>query len=1193
MFDKRLLSLVPGAMTFIVASVIAKEVALLCNIAIMSMIGNVLAAFVDGTFSAVVGSTSASAALTTLLALELPDGGTVSTTLALLIIAVVIRAIAVYLAQRAGDHAALMAKKKVRQAVYDKLASMGPAYAEQVSTAEAVQTSVEGAQQLEVYFGGYMPQLFYSVLAPVTLFLFLVWKAGLASTVLLIMVPILPVSIMLVMRNAKAAASEYWDSYVDLGGSFLEAVQGLTTLKVFQADEAWHEKMNDEAEGLRGATMKLLKVQLRSIMVMDLVAYGGAALGIIIAIVQLSQGSIEFSAAFLVVYLSQEFFLPMRRLGSLFHTAMNGLAAADTMYEILDAPIPERGQAELDGAGDVTFEDVSYAYGEQEVVSHVDFTVPHGSLTAVVGPSGSGKSTIAGIIGGRKENYTGRVCIGGVELKDATTASLMDTVTLVPTNGHVFEGTVRSNLQMAAPDATDEQMWDALERCCLDVFVLASGGLDMKITEDGSNLSGGQRQRLCVARALLHDTPIYVFDEATSNVDVESERAIAQAIQGLAGERTVIVVAHRLASVKNADQLLVVDGGRIVERGTHAQLVSAGGTYAALWESQSTLAAYTDARVGEAAGIAGTSEVSVDDARAEAAAEAAAAGEKAAAAAAAATDAPQHRSGFSIMMRMLKLVSPLAKYLLLAILLGSVGSLAATFVTTFGGFGLMSALGEEVGVGLALACVLVAICGIARGPLHYGEQLSNHYIAFRILAHVRDLVFGALRKLAPAKLEGRDKGDLVSLVTSDIELLEVFYAHTISPIAIALVTSVVMLIFFACRSWAIALVALIAYLVLGVVLPIVSSKLSGDAGRKSRDGAGAISAYVLEGLHGISETIQYGRCDERSRGLEERTDATNAAEDDLNRRSAAVEGISDALILLFAFVMLGVALCQVLTGELAFADAFVCTFAFLSSFGPVLAVARLGTSLQSTLASGARVLDLLDEKPETPEVADGVDIVFDGAETSHVGFAYTEGGERILDDVSVAFPAGQMVCITGRSGSGKSTLLKLLMRFWDVSEGSVSVSGEDVRHLNTSSLRDAEGYMTQETSLFVGTIGENLRIAKADATDEELDQACEAAALTELIERLPRGYDTPVGELGETLSGGERQRIGLARIFLHDAPFILLDEPTSNLDALNEASVMRAVDQRRAGKTVVLVSHRASTCAFADSFYSVEHGRLS
>ena len=1202
MFDKRLLSLVPGVVPLIVRSVLAKWVALMCNIVVMALSGAIFGMFLepDAGFNILnsVLSGTGDSPLAVLLGMEVWNGFTVAAVLTVIAAALMVRAGAIALAQRFGDRAAYRAKREIRQLVYDKLSGVGPAYAETVSTAEAVQTSVEGAQQLEVYFGGYLPQLFYAVLAPVTLFALLVGFAGLPAAILLAMVPLIPVSIMVVMRNAKKVAAEYWGTYVDLGGSFLEAIQGLTTLKIYQADARWHERMNAEAEGFRRATMKMLGVQLRSITVMDLVAFGGAAAGIVVAALQLASGAIGFTGAFLVVFLSQEFFLPMRRLGSLFHTAMNGTSAAKTMFAILDTPVPERGDATLDGAADIRCMGVGYAYDEKSVLSGVDCAVPHGSFTAIVGASGSGESTLAGILSGRKAGYQGRLEIGSIDLREASTASLMDTVTLVPTNGYLFEGTVRSNLAMAAPDATDDALWDALERCRIADFVRANGGLDMVVAEGGANLSGGQRQRVCVARALLHDAPIYVFDEATSNVDVESERAIGQVIEDLAGEHTVIMIAHRLASVVNADQILVIDHGSLVEQGTHTDLLARNGIYTTLWTSQSELSNYMNADAATTSspqvqfsvseggeGPAGAGDFPPSDS--------AGAQRRGQARREAPGTSPRRRSAFSVMFRMVGLVRPLTPYLLLAIALGSIGSLAATFLTTFGAYALMAAIDLPLALPVVSACILVALCGIVRGPLHYGEQLCNHYIAFRLLALIRDRVFSALRRLAPAKLEGRDKGDLVSLVTADIELLEVFYAHTISPIAIALVTSAVMVVFIGWHAPVLAVFALAAYVVLGVVLPIASSNLCGDAGRASRDGAGAISSFVLESLRGLSETIQYGRTPERSAGLADRTAAAGAIDARLHRRSAAVEGASDAIVLALSVAMMVASLALTLSGELSYPAAFVCTFAFFSSFGPVLAVCRLGTSLQATIASGARVLDLLDEKPETVEVTDGMDIVFAGAETDHVGFSYAATGERILDDVSLSFPEGEMVCITGRSGSGKSTLLKLLMRFWDVTEGVVRVSGHDVRGINTTSLRMAEGYMTQDTHLFVGTIGDNLRIARADATDAELDGACAAAALTDLIERLPAGYDTPVGELGDSLSGGERQRIGLARVFLHDAPFVLLDEPTSNLDALSEAAVMRAVTERRAGKTVVLVSHRASTCAFVDKFYSVERGRLS
>ena len=1181
MFEKRLFSLVPQATPYIVASVLFKWIALMANITVMWVLARIL----GGVFT---GGLPTALAVEALTQAALP-----------LAAAIIVRAASIYLAQRAGDKAAFEAVRRVRSLVYDKLTALGPSYTETVPTAEAVQTSVEGATQLQVYFGGYLPQLFFAGLAPITLFVLLVGQAGLPAALLLVCVPVIPVSIMMVMRNAKKIGAEYWGSYVDLGGMFLEAVQGLTTLKVYQADRDWHERINAESERFRGATMRLLVMQLRSICVMDLVVYMGAALGIIVAALQLASGKIGFDAAFLIVFLSQEFFLPMRRLGSLFHTAMNGMAASRRMLSILDTPEPERGNVELDGRGNIELSGVGYAYGDRTVLDGADASIARGSLVALVGESGGGKSTLAGIISGRKDAYRGSVRIGGIELHDATAASLMRAVTLVPTNGYLFAGTLRENLLLAKPDATDAELLHALDRTRVAAFVQANGGLDMTINEGGTNLSGGQRQRVCMARALLHDSPIYVFDEATSNVDAASEAAIGEVIASLAGNHTVIVVAHRLSTIADADQILVLECGHIAERGTHGELLADAGVYASMWNSQEQLSAYAYAEDG-AEDVAVAEAAEGDDGRD---------GADMADAAAAPGSNHARRSAPSIMWRMMGLVRPLAGWLVLAVALGSIGMLTAAFVPAFGAFGLMAALGHNaLGLGLVAACAACAACGITRGPLHYGEQLCNHYIAFRLLAHIRDLVFGALRQLAPAKLEGRGKGELVSLVTSDIELLEVFYAHTISPIAIALVCTAVFEGFLLAVSPELAGIALVAYAVLGVLLPLVSAKACGTTGRQSREGAGKLGAFVLDSLRGASETIQFAGGADCSRALGELTEQVGAVDARLKRRQAVSEAAADALILVANLVMLERALQLVAAGTIDFAAAFVAVFTFVSSFGSVMAVSRLGASLQETLASGARVLDLLDEQPQCAEVTDGQNVEFAGAAAEHVSFSYAGGAgadeagqaadetaaSLILDDVTYTFAPGTMTCIMGRSGSGKSTLLKLLMRFWDPIAGTITVSGVDARRINTASLRSHEAYMTQDTHLFCGTVRENLLVARADATDAELLDACQSASLTALIDRLPQGLDTPVAELGDSLSGGERQRIGLARIFLNDAPFILLDEPTSALDALNEAAVMQAVDElKRRGKTIVLVSHRASTCAFADCSLSVEHGRLS
>lgn len=1175
MFSKRLAGMVPEARKYVAASVALQWVALAANIALMLLMG----AFVQ----------------------SLVEGGDVAAARANLVMAaaaaIVVRVCCLTLSQRMGQAAAAAAKRTVRKLVYDKLVRLGPSYSERVSTSEAVQVSVEGTEQLESYFGSYLPQLFYSVLAPLTLFACLAPLCFPAAVALLACVPLIPASIVAVWKIAKRAMGSYWDAYTDLGATFLENLQGLTTLKIYRVDADRHEAMNREAETFRQATMRLLRMQLNSVTVMDVFAYGGAAVGIVMALWQFSLGQAPFFAAFAVIFLAAEFFIPLRTLGSFFHTAMNGMAAADKMFAILDAPEPKRGSRVIE-ADRISFacRGVGYSYdGERTVLSDVDFDAAAGSFTGIVGESGSGKSTLAGILSGRNAGFAGSVEVGGVPIQEASRASLASTVTVVPFSSYLFKGSVRSNLLLADPQASDEELWEALRRCRAEGFVEQAGGLDAAIAEEGGNLSGGQRQRLALACALLRDTPAYVFDEATSNVDAESERAIVEVVHELARTKTVVVISHRLAAVAGADRIYVLEDGRVAEAGTHGELLEHGGPYARLWSRQAELERFSAAVEAD----------DPEDRLTEAPSAVSGGSARAAAEPARCPDCPAHgrrgeepapveptrRSHLSVMLRLVGLVRPLAPWMALAVVLGVLGFGAAIFLTVFGVYALVDLAGFPQTVGYGAALALVAVCGVARGPLRYGEQLCNHYLAFKLLALVRDRVFAALRRLAPAKLEGRDKGDLVSLVTGDIELLEVFYAHTLSPAIIAFVVSAGMTAFVATISPALGLLALASYLLVGVAVPYASSKASGMGGRELREGLGGMNAFVLDSLRGLRETLQFGRAAERSRELDERMDELARAEARLKGRGALAMSLTNGLVLALdvAMVLASGTLC--LSGAIAPDGALVATAALMSSFGPVIAVANLGSTLQQTLASGGRVLELLDERPQTEEVDDGVDLgTFSGAAVRRVDFSY--GGHPVLDDVSLHIEPGSVVHLAGRSGSGKSTLCKLLMRFWDATRGVVEVSGTDVRRANTASLRETQGYMTQETHLFAGTIGENILLAKPSASPEELAEACRKAALSGLIERLPRGLDTPVGELGETLSGGERQRIGLARVFLHDAPFVLLDEPTSNLDSLNEAAVLRALSEGRGDKTVVLVSHRASTAAIADVEYTVDRGRL-
>lgn len=544
------------------------------------------------------------------------------------------------------------------------------------------------------------------------------------------------------------------------------------------------------------------------------------------------------------------------------------------------------------------------------------------------------------------------------------------------------------------------------------------------------------------------------------------------------------------------------------------------------------------------------------------------------------------RSGFKVMVRLAGLVRPLTGYMILAIMMGVIGHLCASFITIFGGYAILQILHPEWSLNLGVLFAAVLLFALLRGFLRYAEQACNHFIAFKLLALIRDKVFGALRRLCPAKLDGKDKGNLISIITSDIELLEVFYAHTISPIFIAILFSIVMVSFIGSYHVALGAVALAAYIVVGGMIPLLTSRLSGDAGVRFRTKSGLLSGFVLDSLRGLAETIQYGQGEKRMEDINRQTDRLSEDEKRMKQTAGRNTAVTNTVILMFDLGMLFLSASLV-----GFEGCLIVTLALMSSFGPVIALASLGATLQNTFAAGNRVLDILEESPVVEEIKGEEEIDFHGAAAENVTFAY--GEELILDHFSVRIPENKIIGINGRSGSGKSTLLKLFMRFWQVQKGRVEISGRNVEKINTSNLREMESFVTQETHLFHDSIRNNIRIAKLDATDKEIEDACKKASVHDFIMSLPKGYDTEVGELGDTLSGGERQRLGLARAFLHNAPFMLLDEPTSNLDSLNEAVILKSLHEECKDKSVVLVSHRKSTMGIADTVYSVEHGRMS
>lgn len=571
MMNKRLIGTVKESKKYIAGNVFFQWVSLCANIVMMAAIALLL----QGLYHGSAGS------------------GEMAMTAAIGVAAVAVRYVCTVASSRMRFLSSRAVKKTLREMIYGKLLRLGSAYREQVNTSEVVQIAVEGVEQLETYFGAYLPQFFYAMLAPLTLFTVLSFVNLPSAAVLLVCVPLIPVTIVVIQRWAKKLLNRYWGQYTALGDTFLENLQGLTTTKIYQADEMKHREMNEQSEHFRKITMKVLTMQLNSITVMDVIAYGGAALGVILATTQLRAGRVDLAGSLLIILLAADFFLPMRMLGSYFHIAMNGMAASDKIFRLLDLPEPEQKQREVPADCTITCKNLHFAYEpEREILHGVDMRFPKGSFTALVGASGCGKSTVAAIFMGRNKGYTGDVTIGGVPLSEISEGSLMKAVTDVSHQSYLFKGTVRENLKMAAPQAGDDRLWQVLEQVNLADFLRGEKGLDTPLQEKGGNLSGGQCQRLALARALLHDSPVYIFDEATSNIDVESENEIMTQIHRLAKSKTVILISHRLANVADADNIYVMDGGSVVESGSHRTLVERGGAYAKLWNAQQELESY-------------------------------------------------------------------------------------------------------------------------------------------------------------------------------------------------------------------------------------------------------------------------------------------------------------------------------------------------------------------------------------------------------------------------------------------------------------------------------------------------------------------------------------------------------------------------------------------------------------------------
>lgn len=1178
MVDKRLFSLVPGVRGLVVGKIICLWIGLVADIALA------------GTVTALVASlfpqTSVRAALQS-IGIAGPSG-VMLIAIATLAIAVV-RFLAHHFATRLGTEAAERVKLGLRSELYRKMLRLGPSYAQRARTADVVQLTGEGVDQIQSFFELFLPQLGFAILAPLTLFAAIAPLNMPTAVVLLVCAPLIIVIVGAIAMTTAKTFKKYWGKYTDMGSVFLDNLQGLETLKSFDADARAAEQMDRNAEDFRVMTMRVLQIQLRSLTAMDVVAYGGAAAGIGTALWQyVHQGHTAFAASvpflhvfngptlgvaavLFVIIVSVDFFLPLRQLGSYFHVAMNGMTSTKRIFALLDEPDRTYGDRQLpQGVLDVAVRGLGFTYAEsaRPALHDVTLTMPARSLTAIVGESGSGKSTLAALIVGELEGYDGALRIGNVELRELSERALTGAVSIVGARSHLFAGTLRDNLLMARPGAFDADLRDALARAhVLDMVDTHAQGLDMRIEQDAANLSGGQRQRIAVARALLHDAPIMIFDEATSSVDAESERLIMRTVHELAERKTVILVTHRLADAVDASAIAVFDHGACVETGTHAELMAQDGQYATMFRAQASVE-----QVGQRArnrGIAyapapNTVEHNVKQPESVHT-----------------QRAPM--TTFQLVRRLLGQVGDLRPLMVLACCFGTLGHLAATFLPVFGVMALCAAAERPVwGLSVGWAVAFMVVCALIRGAMRYCEQYMNHNLAFRLLALFRGQMFAALRRLAPAKLTGKGKGDLISMVTTDVELLEIFFAHTISPTVIALATTVVYAIALLFLSPWFAVLLVVAHLLLGVVVPAWFARALHGVGMRIRKQSAKLDDDVLDDMRGLEQIIRFGQGRVRLARIDRQSRALWGQRVELSARNGVFGGFDHVIIVL---VTVCAALLAVFAsrGDMTMVARNVTAMVLvISSFGPTLALSALPASLTQTFASARRLFALVDEEPAVEELGT-LEPEYHGMRMEQVTFAY---GARtpVLRDVTLDVPVSGILGLQGPSGRGKSTLLKLLMRYWDPQQGAVALSGDALPGVDAHTRRRLQTMMSQETYLFDGTIASNLRIANEQASDDELRAALRKASILPLIESLPQGMETPVGELGGRLSEGERQRIGLARMFLRHADLYLFDEPTSRLDALNEAYILQSINglvEERAA-AVVLVSHRESTMRIAD-----------
>ncbi len=1095
--------------------------------------------------------------------------------------AIVLRAWLDHARAMIAHRSAFVVQARLRGQLYDKILALGPAWFGAERTGGVMLSMVDGVEQLQTFFGQYIPQLTIALCAPFAIFAFIAWWDLPVAAVMLgaaLFTLILPVTI---SRRTAAASRGRQRAFKAFGEEFLDGVQGLPTLKAFGQSGAYGAMLAAKARALSDSTFWVLALNVTTRGFTDLGTAFGAAAALILGARRVSEGAMSLEALLIVLMAGTEIFRPLRDLRGVLHQGLNGESAATGINALLDTPVigPSGGLRPSGLTPGIAFHDVVFAYpGGRRAAHHaLSFTVAPGERIGIVGPSGSGKSSLVRLLLRLYDPQQGRIEIGGQDLRSLDPDAVRAMIAVVAQDTYLFHGTVEDNLRLGRPDATQAEVIAAATAANAHGFIQSlPQGYRTMIGERGAALSGGQRQRIAIARALLRDSPILVLDEALSSVDAENEATIQQALDRLMAGRTTLVLAHRLSSVIGCDRILVLHDGAVVQSGSHAGMIAVDGPYRDLMGSQAASEPPSAAQAEALRAAAEDAPEIRDEARG---------------ATVASLSEDAATVGWPATIRtLLRVVRPYRGQLGITLVCG-IGRVIAFIAVGVLGALILGAVRIGAPPGWLVTALLIA--APLAGVLHWLESWIAHAMAYALLAEMRIDLFRKLDALAPAYLLRRRSGDLVALATQDVETVEYFFAHTMAPAIVAGLVPVTILLTLAWIAWPLAL-ALLPFLAYAGLAPVRGRARIDAMGSAARGALGVLGAYTTETIQGLSELVAFNAASSRRAGFMESVCTYQTLRlrllADLTVQTSALEVATG----LGGLAVAATGAWLVTQGGLVPGMLPLVVLISVAAFLPVSEIAQVGRQLADTIASTRR-LHVVDAEPVA--IADGAQTPAAQAGGSslrfeHVRFTYPGRSVPALDDVSFTIAPGTTVALVGPSGAGKTTIATMVLRFWDPDSGSVALDGVDLRHLTLDGLRGRIALVSQDTYLFNDTLETNVRLAKPDATPDQVAQALSRAALSDFVAELPEGLATRVGERGVQLSGGQRQRIAIARAFLKDAPLLVLDEATSHLDTISEAAVRSALDALMADRTTIVVAHRLSTIRAADAILVMQAGRL-